>query len=215
MEPDNGTFKERRHLLVEELRPIVPDEKALSAILKTPRHEFVPEELREQAYLNQALSIGFGQTISQPQIVAMMTAALNCSPNDRILEIGLGSGYQAAVLSTLVADVYSIELVPELGKQTISLLDKLGYTNIHARIGDGTFGWPDQSPFDGIIVTAAPERIPQQLISQLKDGGHLVIPVGSESQHLKLYTKQGGTPIEKDLGSVRFVPMLGAVRERD
>ena len=215
MKPDIATYAKRRQELVDELKTIVPEEKALSAILKTPRHEFVPEELRDQAYLNQALSIGFGQTISQPQIVALMTAALDCSPKDRILEIGLGSGYQAAVLSSIVADVYSIELVPELGRRTIALLEKLGYTNIHSRIGDGTFGWPEEAPFDGIIVTAAPDKIPSQLISQLKDGGNLVIPVGSESQRLKLFTKRNGTLKENDLGLVRFVPMLGAVREAD
>lgn len=140
-----------------------------------------------------------------------MTEALHPSADDRILEIGLGSGYQAAVLSTLVKDVYSIELVRELGAKTITLLENLDYKNIHARIGDGSYGWPEEAPFDGIIVTAAPPTIPEALVKQLKVGGRLIIPIGKKNQHLKVYTKRGESLIEEDLGAVRFVPMLGAI----
>ncbi len=211
MVPSQEEYEQHRNKLLAELTPMIRDLRVLAAIKAVPREEFVPVELRAQAYLNQALSIGHGQTISQPQIVALMTEALHPQPNDRILEIGLGSGYQASVLAQLVHEVYSIELVRELGIKTIDLLKKLEYRNIHARIGDGSFGWPEEAPFDGIIVTAAPPSIPEALIVQLKEGGRMVIPLGKTDQHLKAYTKINGKLREEDLGAVRFVPMLGAI----
>jgi len=203
-------FDEQRHQLVYgDLASSISDRRVLEALNQTPRHLFVPPELVPQAYLNRALSIGYGQTISQPLIVAMMTSALNPLPGQRILEIGTGSGYQAAVLSRLVADVYTIELIDSLARSTASLLDSLNLKNIHCRTGDGNLGWAEHAPFDGIMVTAAPEQIPPALTAQLKEGGRMVIPVGSSNQRLKVLRKRDGKLVEEDLGAVRFVPMLG------
>lgn len=204
----------RHDLVYGELSRTVRDQRVLNALDQIPRHRFVPAELQPQAYSNQALAIGHGQTISQPLIVARMTEALDLKPTDRILEIGTGSGYQAAVLSLLASEVFTIELIEPLGTATQALLSELGMHNINCRIGDGSYGWPEEAPFDGIIVTAAPGQIPPQLINQLKEGGKLAIPLGSETQRLKLYRKINGRLIEEDLGAVRFVPMLGDAYER-
>jgi protein-L-isoaspartate(D-aspartate) O-methyltransferase len=180
----------------------------LKAMRKVPRHLFVPEEYMSDAYNDYPLPIGYGQTISQPYIVAYMTAAVNPNKNKRVLEVGTGSGYQAAVLAEIVKEVYTIEIVPELAKETALKLKQRGYSNIYCRSGDGYNGWPEKAPFDIIVVTAAAEDIPGPLISQLAENGRLIIPVGSASgiQELKLVTRKNGTLQTKKLLLVRFVP---------
>lgn len=207
-------FKEEREALVRELRETkIQDERVLEQIGAVPRHEFIPASLGVFAYANRALPIGRGQTISQPYIVAFMTEAIEPSPTDKVLEIGTGSGYQAAVLSGLVKDVYTIEIVPELGEMARKTLDRLGYRNIHFRIGDGYSGWPERAPFDKIIVTAAPREIPVPLIKQLKEGGKLVIPVGEHIQELIVATKHEGTLMKRRVLPVAFVPMTGEAQK--
>ncbi|MEM9365048.1 MAG: protein-L-isoaspartate(D-aspartate) O-methyltransferase [Planctomycetota bacterium] len=186
----------------------------LRSIGDTPRHEFVPRELREKAYLDMALPIGEAQTISSPFIVASMTEALAPKPTDKVLEIGTGSGYQAAVLSPLVAEVYSIEIVPELGLQAERVLARLGYTNVHTRIGDGFLGWPDAAPFDKIIVTCSPESVPKPLVEQLAEGGMMIVPVGERYQQtLYRMIKQDGKLERQPLRPTLFVPMTGAAED--
>jgi len=183
----------------------------LRAMRATPRHLFVPESMRSMAYLDQPLPIGSGQTISQPYIVALMTELLQPEKSHKVLEIGTGSGYQAAVLSPLVKQVYSIEIVPELARVSAALLKKLGYNNVIVRQGDGYAGWPEEAPFDRIILTAAPEKVPQALMDQLKPGGKLVAPVGKTSftQELVLMEKgRDGRIRERSVLPVRFVPMV-------
>jgi protein-L-isoaspartate(D-aspartate) O-methyltransferase len=201
----------RNRLVAVDLSPHIKNTRVLDAIYQVPRHLFVPPELQSQAYLNQALEIGYGQTISQPLVVAMMTEALDPKPDQRVLEIGTGSGYQAAVLSHLVAEVYTVEIIRGLSESTAKLLKNLGIKNIHCRLSDGSFGWSEHAPYDSIIVTAAPTELPNELVLQLKEGGRLVIPVGYHQQKLKLFIKENGTLLEKDLGDVRFVPMTGDV----
>jgi protein-L-isoaspartate(D-aspartate) O-methyltransferase len=180
----------------------------LEAMRRVPRHKFVPYDLQAYAYADRPLSIGKGQTISQPYIVAFMTTAIDPKPEDRVLEIGTGSGYQAAVLAEIVKEVYTIEIIPELSERASKKFRALQYNNIHTRIGDGYHGWPDASPFDAIVVTAAPAEIPEPLIDQLKEGGKLVIPVGPRHsvQYLQLVTKKNGKSKIKNLLPVRFVP---------
>jgi len=188
------------------------DEKVMVAIGKVPRHEFVPNRYQRDSYANQPLPIGAGQTISQPFIVALMTDLLELDKNDRVLELGTGSGYQAAVLAELVEDVYTIEIVEALGKQAASRLIELGYGNVHTRIGDGFYGWPEHAPYDGIIVTAAGIGVPPELITQLKTNGKLVIPVGEQhaTQHLMVINKNtDGSTTSKNVLPVRFVPITG------
>jgi len=180
----------------------------LEAMGAVPRHEFVPREKISAAYKNRPLEIGHRQTISQPFIVALMTELLNLKGTDRVLEVGTGSGYQAAVLSLLAAQVYSIEIIPELGEAAQNNLRRLGYANVQTKIGDGYLGWPAHAPFDGIIVTAAPDHIPQALIDQLKPNGRMVIPVGGFTQDLLVLTKRAdGTTISETIVPVRFVPL--------
>lgn len=180
----------------------------LEAMGEVPRHEFVPREKISAAYKNRPLQIGHRQTISQPFIVALMTELLNLKGTDRVLEVGTGSGYQAAVLSLLAAQVYSIEIIPELGEAAQNNLRRLGYANVQTKIGDGYLGWPAHAPFDGIIVTAAPDHIPQALIDQLKPNGRMVIPVGGFTQDLLVLTKRAdGTTISETIVPVRFVPL--------
>jgi protein-L-isoaspartate(D-aspartate) O-methyltransferase len=188
----------------------IRDERVLRAMGKVLRHELVPEELRAFAYEDRPLPIGFGQTISQPFIVAFMTQILDPQPGDRVLEVGTGSGYQAAVLAELVEEVYSVEIVPELAERAKGDLGRLGYENVWVRSGDGYLGWPEEAPFDAVIVTCAPENIPRPLIDQLRDGGRMVIPVGGgDRQELYLLTKKGGEVELEAVLPVRFVPMTG------
>ena len=191
----------------------IEDADVLAAMGRVPRHEFVPSELIPFAYDDRALPLKLGQTISQPYIVAYMTQLLDLQGKERVLEIGTGSGYQAAVLAEIVPEVYTIEILPELGRQAAGVLDRLGYKNIHFRIGDGYAGWPEQAPFDRIIVTAAPEKIPQPLVDQLKVGGRIVCPVGRSDQDLVVLEKKGGGITRRSTIPVRFVPMTGKARE--
>lgn len=187
----------------------IADERVLAAMRTVPRHEFVPEEQRHFAYDDSPLPIGHGQTISQPYIVALMTEQLRPQPQDRVLEIGTGSGYQAAVLSGLVKEVFTIEIIAPLAKRAETDLRRLGYTNVFVRAGDGYKGWPEQAPFDSVIVTCAPDQVPRLLVEQLKEGGRMVIPVGPEGgvQELYLLEKRGGEVKQKAILPVRFVPM--------
>jgi len=200
-----------RATLVEHLeRQGITDERVLAAMRQVPRHEFVPEDVRAWAYEDTALPIGLDQTISQPYIVALMSELLDCRPGDRVLEIGTGSGYQAAVLASMGCDVWSIEILPTLGERAAATLARLGY-EAHARIGDGYAGWPEQAPFDGVIVTAAPEQVPAALVAQLTPGGRMVIPVGPAGgvQELMLLRRhEDGTLEEREIIPVRFVPMV-------
>jgi protein-L-isoaspartate(D-aspartate) O-methyltransferase len=193
----------------------VDDARVLEAMREVPRHEFMPPKVRRLAYADRPVPIGEGQTISQPFIVAYMTAALNPEPQDKVLEIGTGSGYQAAVLSRLVDEVYTIEIFPTLGKQAREDLQEQGYENVHVRIGDGFQGWPEQAPFDKIIVTASPEEVPKPLKAQLAEGGRMIIPVGQGlNQNLRLLTKQDGEIVEQDVMPVRFVPLINQDGDR-
>jgi len=186
------------------------DARVIAAMAKVPRHEFVPDGSRSMAYLNQPLPIGYNQTISQPYIVAIMTDLLGVFEDGRVLEVGTGSGYQAAVLGELCDQVYSIEIVEPLGQQAQGLLKRLGYTNVHVKIADGYLGWPEHAPFDGIIVTAAAPEVPQPLIDQLKPGGRMIIPVGQHFGHqeLLLIEKNAqGDISQEEILPVRFVPL--------
>ncbi len=185
------------------------DAKVLAAMRKVPRQRFVPASLAYSAYDDSALPIGLGQTISQPYIVAYMTQSLALAGNERVLEIGTGSGYQAAVLAEIVSEVYTIEIVPELADRARSLLESLGYKNIHSKAGDGYLGWPEFAPFDAIMVTAAPDHVPQPLIDQLKLGGRMIIPVGRGEQDLILIEKNKSGITRRSTIPVRFVPMTG------
>jgi len=189
----------------------IEDQAVIEVMGRVPRHEFVPEAYLEQAYANHPLPIGYGQTISQPLIVALMTQELDLQPGQKVLEIGTGSGYQAAILAELGVDVYSIEIIEALAKEAQGRLDQLGYTGIHLRNADGYYGWPEQGPFDAIIVTAAPDHIPQPLLEQLAEGGIMVIPVGPVGgiQELWRITRSEAGEIQlKSMGGVRFVPLL-------
>lgn len=184
--------------------------RVMAAMAKVPRHEFVPPAEESYAYINNALPIGHGQTISQPYIVALMTDLLDPQPPHRVLEVGTGSGYQAAILAELVQRVYSIEVIPELAEEARERLARLGYANVIVRAGDGYAGWPEQAPFDGVIVTAAAAAVPKPLLAQLRNGGRMVIPVGSRlGQNLLLIEKSGSGEIsERNLLPVAFVPLV-------
>jgi protein-L-isoaspartate(D-aspartate) O-methyltransferase len=226
----SGTQKEQRHstasnagehaqlrerMVREQLQARdITDARVLAAMLKVPRHEFVPADLVQSAYDDNALPLKLGQTISQPYIVAYMTQALELKGTERVLEIGTGSGYQAAILAEIASEVYTIEILPQLQAQAISTLTRLGYRNIHFRTGDGYMGWPEHAPFDRIIVTAAPEEVPEPLIDQLKEGGRLVIPVGTISQELMVCIKDKKGITRRNTIPVRFVPMTGKAQQR-
>jgi protein-L-isoaspartate(D-aspartate) O-methyltransferase len=200
----------RERMVCEQLQDRgIKDPLVLAAMLKVPRHEFVPSDFVESAYGDCALPLRLGQTISQPYIVAYMTQALELRGTERILEVGAGSGYQAAILAEIAPEVYTIEILPQLREQATAVLAKLGYRNIHLRTGDGYMGWPEYAPFDRIIVTAAPERAPQPLIDQLKEGGRLVIPIGKTNQDLMVFEKEKTGVISRITIPVRFVPMTG------
>lgn len=209
-------FESWRHQLVDKI--LVPagikDPHVIQALKDTPRHEFVPLADRAKSYFDMGLSIGNGQTISSPLIVSQMTQALKPQATDKVLEIGTGSGYQAAVLSPLVKEVYSIEIVPELGNNAKRTLTRLGYRNVYTKIGDGYKGWPEKAPFNKIIVTCSPENVPQPLIDQLADGGLMAIPVGERyAQTLYLFTKKGKKLEKEALLPTLFVPMTGKAED--
>ena len=187
----------------------VKDKRVLDAMASVEREKFVPAEQRPYAYADGPLDIGHRQTISQPYIVAFMTEALDLQPTDKVLEIGTGSGYQAAVLAEIAKEVYTIEIVAPLAERSGKLLQTLGYKNIHTRTGDGYKGWPEAAPFDKIILTAAPPQVPQQLLDQLKTGGKMVLPVGENVQELLRLTKTEAGIKRENLLAVRFVPMTG------
>jgi len=210
-QPEADFFADRKKMVGEQLAAPgrdIRNQRVLDAMGTVPRHEFVPKTLSRYAYSDEPLPIGYGQTISQPFIVAFMTEQLDPRPTDRVLEIGTGSGYQAAVLSRLVAEVYTIEIIEPLARRAEADLKRLGYNNVKVRAGDGYKGWPDYAPFDAIIVTCAPDHIPQPLIEQLRDGGRMIIPVGAlEDQQLYLLQKHGAKLEQKAVLPVRFVPM--------
>jgi protein-L-isoaspartate(D-aspartate) O-methyltransferase len=211
--PEADSYAGQRRAMVElQLRDRgIGDTRVLEAMGRVPRHELVPAALRGEAYGDYPLPIGYEQTISQPYIVAFMTEALMPRAGDRVLEVGTGSGYQAAVLAELVAEVYTIEIVEPLGLRASEDLARLGYRNVHVRIGDGYQGWPEHAPFDAIIVTCAPEAVPQPLVDQLREGGRMIIPVGEPGQGQELYLleKRGGKVLRRAILPVRFVPMTG------
>jgi protein-L-isoaspartate(D-aspartate) O-methyltransferase len=202
---------QRRQLVDEQLRARgIRNERVLTVMGRVPRHEFVPASVREFAYADSALPIGEGQTISQPYVVALMTEAAEPQPGHRVLEVGTGSGYQAAVLAELAGEVYTIELLPALAEQARTRLERLGYANVHVRTGDGYQGWPEAAPFDAILVTCGADHVPEPLFAQLKPGGTMVIPIGNnpEQQSLRVIRKgPTGEPQVRDLAPVRFVPL--------
>lgn len=218
----DGEFEQKRERMIEDIRRtaqqaseyggLAPlDENVLEAVRRVPRHEFVPAGLAGDAYLNRPLPIGEGQTISQPYIVALMTDLADVDEDSAVLEIGTGSGYQAAVLAELARRVYSVEIIETLGRRAEATLRRLGYDNVEVRIGDGYAGWPEHAPFDAIVVTAAPETVPAPLIEQLAPGGRLVIPVGPQraAQSLRVLTKNADGAIEtREVLPVAFVPFL-------
>jgi protein-L-isoaspartate(D-aspartate) O-methyltransferase len=215
--PSAADFAAHRQRMIEQqLKPRgIKDERVLAAMARVPREEFVPQNARAEAYEDGPLPIGYDQTISQPYIVAFMTEQLRPKPGDRVLEIGSGSGYQAAILAELVADVYTIEIVEPLAKTAEATLQRLGYKNVHIEVGDGYKGWPEEAPFDAIIVTCAPENVPQPLVDQLQDGGRMVIPVGERfAQQLYLLEKKDGHLKESVTLPVRFVPMLRSKQQK-
>lgn len=201
---------DRQRLLTGLRAQGIRDERVLAAMARVPRHRFVPEEYRARAWEDTALPIGLGQTISQPLVVALMTQALGLQGREKVLEIGTGSGYQAAVLAEVAASVFSIEILPELGQRARQTLDELGYQRVQTRIGDGYLGWPEEAPFDAILVTAAPDHVPLPLVEQLAEGGRMVLPVGPEEgvQTLRLLTRKGEEILSQDLERVRFVPLV-------
>lgn len=204
-------FKAMRQKMVETQikNRGVKDERVLSAMLKVERHRFIPKAYESQAYSDQPLPIGEGQTISQPYIVALMTELLELKGEERVLEVGTGSGYQAAILAELAKEVFTIEIIEPLASSAKKLLSELGYQNIEVKAGDGYLGWPEHAPFDAIIVTCAPDHIPKPLIDQLKENGRLVLPVGTHSQELKKIVKRSGKMEVTDVIPVIFVPMTG------
>lgn len=210
-------YEEARRRMVEgQIKArFIKDKRVQEAMGKVPRHLFVPEDIRNLAYTDRPLPIGQGQTISQPYIVALMTECLSLKGNEKVLEIGTGSGYQAAILAELSDSIFTIEIIEDLAMRAERTLEGLGYDNIFVKVGDGYFGWPEHAPFDGIIVTCAPESIPRPLIDQLSEGGRMVIPVGDYYQMLKLILKENGKLIEKEIIPVLFVPMKGRIREGD
>ena len=213
--PDDKTAQARMRMVeIQIKRRGIRNPRVLDAMRKVPRHLFVPSNLERSAYTDQPLPIGHNQTISQPYIVAYMTEALRLQGDEKVLEIGTGSGYQAAVLAEIVDSVYTIEIVEPLFKTAQKTLEKLGYENIRCRAGDGYAGWPQAAPFDAIIITAAPPRIPAPLVEQLDEGGRMILPVGEWYQELVRITKKNGKIHEEKLLPVRFVPMTGEIQNK-
>jgi protein-L-isoaspartate(D-aspartate) O-methyltransferase len=212
--PGGERAAERDRMVREQIESRgVRDAATLAAMRKVPRHRFVPEAVAAQAYADRPLPIGHEQTISQPYIVAFMTEGLGLRGGEKVLEVGTGSGYQAAVLAEIAREVYTIEIVAPLAERARADLARLGYANVRVRAGDGYKGWPEAAPFDAIIVTAAAPRLPEPLLEQLKDGGRLVIPVGEDDQQLMIVTRTGKTFSRENVLPVRFVPMTGEIRE--
>lgn len=207
---------ERKKMVYEQIiQRNIHDEKIIQTMEKVPRHFFVPEENRSASYEDHPVSIGYGQTISQPYIVAFMTESLHLKKREKVLEIGSGSGYQAAILAELGTEIYTIEIIPELAKFAEENLKRTGYSSVKVKMGDGYQGWKEFAPFDAIIVTCAPENVPQPLIEQLKEGGRIVIPVGGENQVQELYLmkKVKNELVRQSLAPVRFVPMVGEAQK--
>lgn len=214
--PPPADFDEARERLVaEEIEPTgVRDERVLAAMRRVPRHEFVPPEWRALAYLDRPLPIGHHQTISQPSLVARMTELAGLEADSRVLEVGTGSGYQAAILAELAGEVYSIEIIGALAEQAAATLARLGYDSIQLRHGDGYLGWPEASPFDAIVVTAAANEVPAPLLEQLAPGGRLVIPVGDWVQELEVHERTAEGIVSRRIFPVQFVPLTRGVRDR-
>ena len=210
LSPLDAWERERRSMVEEQIVGRgVGDDRVVRAMLAVPRHEFVPPSLRDSAYSDGPLPVGFGQTISQPYIVAVMTELLGAGENSRVLEIGTGTGYQTAVLAEVCKEVFSVEIVPELAARAGETLKRLGYGNVMLKVGDGFEGWPEKAPFDGIILTAAPEEVPWNLVEQLRDGGRMVLPVGPLwKQELVVVEREGDDVRKKTVFPVRFVPMV-------
>lgn len=207
-------FARQRRNLIDELRSQgINSSTVLDAMQKVPRHKFVPSSQRHLAYQNRPLSIGHGQTISQPFIVGYMTEAASIAPGDKVLEIGTGSGYQAAVLAELAKEVYTIEIIPQLAEGARALLRELDYKNVQVKTGNGYEGWPEHGPFDAIVVTAAPDEVPQALVKQLALRGKMVIPVGSTFQEMVIITRDESGVVERRTIPVRFVPMTGKPKQ--
>ncbi|MBU7015202.1 MAG: protein-L-isoaspartate(D-aspartate) O-methyltransferase [Theionarchaea archaeon] len=210
-------YTEQRHDMVERqiLSRGITDSRTISAMITVPRHQFVPEDLRSQAYADYPLPIGYGQTISQPYIVALMTSSLQLKGDETVLEVGTGSGYQAAVLAEIVHHVYTIEIIPELAQRAETVLSELGYRNVSVRNADGYFGWEENGPYDAVIITAAVDHIPPPLVSQLKEGGRLILPLGNPLyyQALTLVEKRNGEMFTSHISDVRFVPLTGFAQE--
>lgn len=211
--PASLAASRQRMVRLQIERRDIEDPAVLDSMRSVPRHEFVPETYLKYAYNDHPLPIGYGQTISQPYIVALMTESLELKPKQRVLEIGTGSGYQAAILAEmdLELEIYSIEIIPELADAAAQRLQELGYTQVQVRNADGYFGWEEHAPFDAILVTAAPDHLPQPLVNQLAEGGRLIIPIGpiGAVQTLWLFEKAGGELLATNLGGVRFVPLTG------
>jgi protein-L-isoaspartate(D-aspartate) O-methyltransferase len=215
--PQTGDLASQREAMVEQHIAArgISDPATLAAMRAVPRHEFLPLRLRREAYMDYPLPIGHGQTISQPFIVAFMTEAIRPQPGEKILEIGAGSGYQAAILAEMGADVYTIEIVKPLAEMASQTLGRLGYKNARVKYGDGFHGWPEHAPFDAIIVTCAPDKIPPALVEQLRDGGRMIIPVGGGmNQELVLLRKEGDKVEKQSVLPVRFVPMTGEAQDK-
>jgi protein-L-isoaspartate(D-aspartate) O-methyltransferase len=212
---EEESFTSQRHLMVDSQIKSrgVADEHVLRALKKVPRHKFVPDELQDEAYLDDPLPIGEAQTISQPYIVAYMTEHLELKKADKVLEIGTGSGYQAAILAEIVDSVFTIEIIDVLAKEAEETLKELNYNNVYVKSGDGYKGWPSEAPFDAIIITAAPTKIPQPLVDQLIIGGRMILPLGNLYQELVLLTKTESGIQKKTLLPVRFVPMTGEIQK--
>lgn len=208
--PRDSFAAEREAMVEQQIRSRgIKAPAVLQAMLRVPRHRFVPASVRHLAYADHPLRIGSEQTISQPYIVAYMTEAADISARERVLEIGTGSGYQAAVLGEIAREVYTIEIIPELAEGARNILAELGYKNVHVKAGNGYLGWPEHAPFDAIVVTAAPEQIPQALVHQLAVGGRMIVPVGATVQNMTIIEKTRRGVVERKTIPVRFVPMTG------
>lgn len=206
----------RLRMVEEQIEGLgISDPRVLAAMRKVPRHEFVPPEWRAHAYEDRPLPIGAGQTISQPYVVAVMTEQVRLDPKSRVLEVGTGSGYQAAVLAEIASEVFTIEIIEELADRAKNVLKRLGYESVRVRHGDGYRGWPSEAPFDAIVVTAGAPEVPPPLLEQLAEGGHLVMPVGRWMQELRVYTRTAEGIEVTSVLPVRFVPLTGEAREKD